>query len=69
MKLLKALSSISENIKTVFILVLALINTFCGTMKANFILEDGKIMKLMKEKKQDKEFNIFLANIFTGGSF
>lgn len=68
MKLLKALSSISENTKTVFTLALALINIFCGTMRVNFILEDGNLLQMGKERRWEKVYNIALENINSKGS-
>lgn len=54
-----------KNIKIACILVLDFSNTFYGIFKANFIMEGGKPMPMVKDKNQESEFSLPLENIDT----
>ena len=64
------INSAWRSIKIVLFLALIMQHKLSfGTIQANSIWEDGKIVNLDKDKKQEKDYSIHLENISIGDSF
>lgn len=57
----------SKNLRTVYFSLLEVKITFCGTMMADFIMEDGRCMLMAKVKNKEKEFSMSQVSTSTKG--
>ena len=52
-----------RNLKIVCYLVLGISIIYCGIMRVNFIMEDGRLMLMEKDRNMDMGYNMYKENI------